>query len=103
VSAWREATRDIEGEAFLLGGAGVFRAFLEAGAIDEIGIVVLPVLLGSGIPLFDAQAVSFSPERWAAFMEAQTPPAATVLESSGYQAGPEGAVKLIYKSPQAQE
>jgi dihydrofolate reductase len=45
--------RDVQ----LLGGPRVIRAFLELGAIDELGLVVVPVLLGEGVPLFAADAV----------------------------------------------
>ncbi len=36
----------------VLGGGEVARPLLEAGLIDEIGVNIHPVLLGSGIPLF---------------------------------------------------
>jgi dihydrofolate reductase len=39
---------------WLMGGADVFGGFLSAGAIDEIVIHVVPVLIGTGIPLLDA-------------------------------------------------
>lgn len=38
---------------WLMGGAVVFGAFLDAGALDELIIHVLPVLIGRGIPLLD--------------------------------------------------
>lgn len=40
------------GDVHLLGGARTIRAFLDLGAVDRLGVVVLPVLLGQGIPLF---------------------------------------------------
>ncbi|HEX6574499.1 MAG TPA: dihydrofolate reductase family protein [Gemmatimonadaceae bacterium] len=40
---------------WLMGGAVVFSAFLEAGALDELVIHVVPVLIGTGIPLLDAK------------------------------------------------
>jgi dihydrofolate reductase len=40
------------GDVHLLGGARTIRAFLDLGAIDRLGVVVLPLLLGKGIPLF---------------------------------------------------
>ena len=41
------------GKRIFLFGGGVFaRAMFEAGLVDEIGISVHPVLLGSGTPLF---------------------------------------------------
>lgn len=45
----REAPgRDI----WIMGGAKLARAFLDAGAVDEVIVHVIPVLLGAGIPLF---------------------------------------------------
>lgn len=66
--------RDVQ----LLGGPGVIRAFLELGAIDELGLVILPLLLGEGVPLFAPDAVRRSPrlDRQRAF--------------------PDGAVELVY-------
>lgn len=39
---------------WLVGGAEVAREFLRADQIDELRLSVIPVLLGSGIPLFAA-------------------------------------------------
>jgi dihydrofolate reductase len=36
----------------VMGGGDFARSLLEAGVVDEIGINVHPVLLGSGVPLF---------------------------------------------------
>jgi dihydrofolate reductase len=44
-----EKGRDI----WLMGGSAVFGAFLDAGALDEIIIHVVPIAIGVGIPLFD--------------------------------------------------
>jgi len=41
---------------WLMGGADVFGAFLSAGALDEIIIHIVPVLIGTGIPLLDPTA-----------------------------------------------
>ncbi len=38
----------------LMGGGEVAKSLFEAGLIDEVGLNVHPVLLGSGIPLFQA-------------------------------------------------
>ena len=40
------------GDVHLLGGARTIRAFLDLGAGDRLCVVVRPVLLGQGIPLF---------------------------------------------------
>lgn len=38
---------------WLLGGAPLWGAFLDAGALDELMLFVVPVLIGEGIPLLD--------------------------------------------------
>lgn len=40
------------GDAWVVGGASVQRAFLDAGALDRIELFVIPVLLGDGVPLW---------------------------------------------------
>ena len=42
-----------ERDVSVAGGADVIQQYLKAGRIDEFGIHVVPVLLGSGIRLFD--------------------------------------------------
>jgi dihydrofolate reductase len=54
-------TNDVQ----LLGGPKAIQSFIEAGLLDRLGIVVLPVILESGIPLFPVKATEFSPEAWA--------------------------------------
>ena len=39
---------------WLMGGANVFGSFLSAGALDELIIHVVPVLIGTGMSLLDA-------------------------------------------------
>ena len=41
---------------WLMGGAEVFGAFLDAGELDEIILHVIPILIGTGIPLLDAKS-----------------------------------------------
>jgi dihydrofolate reductase len=43
-------------DVWVMGGAAAFSAFLDAGALDELIIHVVPVLIGTGIPLLDAKA-----------------------------------------------
>ena len=38
-------------DIWLFGGGNLFRQFLDAGIVDSVEIAVVPVLLGSGIPL----------------------------------------------------
>lgn len=39
------------GDIWLFGGGELFRSLLDAGLVDTVEIAVMPVLLGSGIPL----------------------------------------------------
>ena len=43
-------------DVWVMGGASVFGAFLDAGGLDELIIHVVPVLIGAGIPLLDPKA-----------------------------------------------
>jgi dihydrofolate reductase len=38
-------------DIWLFGGGGLFRSLLDAGLVDTVELAVIPVLLGSGIPL----------------------------------------------------
>lgn len=38
-------------DIWLFGGGGLFRSMLDAGLVDTVELAVMPVLLGSGIPL----------------------------------------------------
>ena len=58
------------------GGGDVIRQGLEAGVVDELGIIVAPVILGGGKRLFEDFATSLDLEnlrvrqsRWATFLE----------------------------------
>jgi dihydrofolate reductase len=48
----RELKRRPGQEICVLGGGELARSLLEAGVIDEVGLNIHPVLLGSGIPFF---------------------------------------------------
>ena len=39
------------GDVHLVGGPRTIRAFHEVGALDRLELVVLPILLGDGVPL----------------------------------------------------
>ncbi|HLE56730.1 MAG TPA: dihydrofolate reductase family protein [Rhodothermia bacterium] len=43
-------------DVWLMGGAMVFSGFLDAGELDELIIHVVPVLIGTGIPLLEAKS-----------------------------------------------
>jgi dihydrofolate reductase len=74
---------NLTGDVQLLGGARTIRAFLEIGAVDELGIVVLPLLLGGGIPLFAPGTIPQSP-----------------LRLERHRVFPDGAVQLVYRTEQ---
>jgi dihydrofolate reductase len=40
----------------LFGGGELFRSLLAAGLVDEVGVSVIPVLLGGGTPLLPSPA-----------------------------------------------
>jgi dihydrofolate reductase len=64
VKFWREGLpalvqrlRDLEdGDVWVVGGAGLLSAFAEAGALDRLSLLIAPVLLGEGAPLFPERA-----------------------------------------------
>ena len=43
-------------QIWLFGGGGLFRSLLEAKQVDLVEVLVMPVLLGSGVPLLEAGA-----------------------------------------------
>lgn len=67
-------------DVWIQGGARTIQSFLEADAIDRLDLFVMPVLLGTGIPLFDGEAGA-----------AQT---LALIASESY---PTGAVRLSYR------
>ncbi len=52
-----------DGDVWMLGGGQLQMAFLERGALDEIGIYVIPEILGGGRPLFPLTGFRASPTR----------------------------------------
>lgn len=42
-----------DGSLWVIGGGGIASQFAEAGLLDEVHLTVVPVVLGSGKPLFD--------------------------------------------------
>ncbi|MCY1183282.1 hypothetical protein D9M73_238900 [compost metagenome] len=51
-----EHLRDTGARSLYLDGGQVVQSFLREGRVDELTITRIPVLLGSGIPLFGALA-----------------------------------------------
>jgi dihydrofolate reductase len=47
---------DLGREIWLFGGGSLFRSLLEAKQVDIVEIVVIPVLLGGGVPLLETGA-----------------------------------------------
>jgi dihydrofolate reductase len=41
----------------LFGGGELFRSLLAAGLVDQVGVSLIPVLLGGGIPFLPSPAV----------------------------------------------
>lgn len=49
---WVRALKNRSGkDIWLFGGGELFREFLDAGYVDSVEVSVMPVLLGSGVPL----------------------------------------------------
>jgi dihydrofolate reductase len=63
------------GDVWLFGGAKSARPFLDRGLVDRLELYVIPVLLGSGLPLFER-----SNTRTALRLETVKPRAKGVLE-----------------------
>ena len=45
-----------DGDVWVVGGGMIQRAFLDAGAVDQFDLFVMPIILGAGIQLFPGQA-----------------------------------------------
>ena len=49
---WVQALKTQSGkDIWLMGGSELFRSFLDSGYVDSVEVTVIPVLLGSGVPL----------------------------------------------------
>ena len=69
---------DLAGTVWLVGGRQVIHGYLAAGLVDSIELFVMPVLLGTGIPLFTGGT---------------RPARAALTEHTVY---PNGVVRLLY-------
>ena len=67
-----------EGDVHLIGGPKTVEAFLSIGALDQLGVVMLPLIAGGGVP-FSSSGIEMQRLR---------------LESE--RAFPDGAVELLY-------
>jgi dihydrofolate reductase len=77
--AARLRSRPSAGDVHLVGGPRTIRAFQEIGALDRLELVLLPILLGQGVPL--------SPQG--------SPPVPLSLLRAD-RAFPDGSVELVY-------
>jgi dihydrofolate reductase len=68
------------GDIWLFGGGSLFRSLLDAGLVDTVEVAVVPVLLGTGIPLLP-------------------PGASTKLVLADQKTLPSGMVALSYSVP----
>jgi dihydrofolate reductase len=75
----REATDD--GDVHLIGGPTTIQTYRELGAIDEFGLVVLPIFVGEGKQLTPAMRPDGR------------------LEMKSQRALPRGAVEIVYSAP----
>ena len=73
-----ELQRQSGGDIWIVGGAQAIGGFLDLDAVDEIELFVMPILLGSGLPLFGSSHRSMS------------------LRLKETQSYPSGVVKLVY-------
>jgi dihydrofolate reductase len=81
-------SRGSDGDVHLVGGPRTIRAFHELGALDRLEIVVLPILLGAGIPL-SPQGTELAPSPQG------TPPVPLRLLRAD-RTFPDGSVELVY-------
>jgi dihydrofolate reductase len=59
IGAFAKRVRAVPGKnIWMMGGGGVIASFLDAGAIDEFLIHVVPIFIGEGIPLIAARHLS---------------------------------------------
>jgi dihydrofolate reductase len=70
----------LDGDVHLVGGPLTIQAFLELGALDRLGLLLLPIVLGEGLP--------FAPHG--------TAPSAFELESE--HRFPDGTLELVYSA-----
>ncbi len=54
VERWLEEERPLlEGDAWVVGGAPLVRAFMDVDAVDRMYLGIHPIVLGGGVPLFE--------------------------------------------------
>ncbi|MFC3127501.1 dihydrofolate reductase family protein [Pseudoroseomonas globiformis] len=55
LSLARHLRTEAVGDAWIVGGAKLQAAFVEAGELDHLDLFIVPILLGDGLPLFPRQ------------------------------------------------
>ena len=81
----RLRSENIDGDVELLGGPSLIRAFWQRHAIDQLGLVLLPILLGGGLQLFPLDAGH----------------GLSHLRLVGQKTHPDGALELFYERSEA--
>jgi dihydrofolate reductase len=66
-----------------VGGPSLIHALWQRDAIDQLGLIVLPILFGEGLPLFPLDPGTASPP----------------LKLVSSQVHPDGALELFYERP----
>lgn len=86
----------LTGDVLVLGGPRTIQALMTLGALDRLGLVVLPVLLGRGIPLFAIETTTYSTEAWNVAESSPAQNAFRNLRLDSHGTFPDGAVELVY-------
>lgn len=88
-------TQDVQ----LLGGPAAVKAFMDAGMLDRLGLVVLPMLLHEGIPMFAVEDVGFSRSVWDASPQKPTGRSVRGMKLESQRVFPDGSVQVVYSLP----
>ena len=87
-------------DVLVLGGPRAVRALMDLGGLDRLGLVVLPILLRTGIPLFPIEPTNFSRHAWVSSLadEAKALPKVErhALRLERHRPFPDGALELVY-------
>lgn len=87
----------MERDVQVLGGPRTIRAFMAIGALDRLEMVILPVLLGTGIPLFDIKPVAYSAEAFAAWQRSSGSIDARQFNLERQRVYPDGSIEVVYR------
>lgn len=88
---------NVTGDVQVIGGGRMIQSLLQIGALDRLELLIMPFLMGRGIPLFDVELTTFSMDDWdkAATVSATEHPTRSlqVVHQNLY---PDGVVELVY-------